>query len=122
MKGNSKKDWSTVLKMKPRSIIDAPKEETPFQIDENDNPINLGDIDIDDDVEIVPEEKNDTDSNVDEEVGAIDGAYVQDWHEGLLEEDNGNVYEDDDDYFTIMQCTLMTNLYTTYVLMCWNLC
>jgi len=39
MKDNSRKDWWAVLKMKPRSIIDAPEEDTPFQIDENDNPL-----------------------------------------------------------------------------------
>ena len=58
MKDNSKKDWWEVLKMKSRSIIDAPEEETPFQIEENDNPPNLGDINMDDDVEIVPEDEN----------------------------------------------------------------
>ena len=100
MKDNSKKDWWAVLKMKPRSIIDALEEDTPFQIDENDNPPNFGDIDIDDDVDIVQEEENDTDDNVNEEVDAIDGACGEDWHEGILEEDDDNVYDDDEDYFT----------------------
>jgi len=68
--------------MKPRSIIDALEEETPFQIEENDNPPNLGDIDMDDDVEIVPEDENDTGDNVDEEVDTMDDGYGENWHEG----------------------------------------
>jgi len=100
MKDNSKKDWWAVLKMKPRSIIDAPEEDTPFQIDENDNPPNLVDIDVEDDVDIDPEEENDTDDNVDEEVDAIDGGYGEESHDGLLDEDDDNVDDDDDDYFT----------------------
>jgi len=86
--------------MKPRSIIDAPEEDAPFQIDENDNPPNVGDINIDDDVDFVQEEENDTDDNVDEEVDTINGRYGEDWHEGLLEQDDDNVHEDGDDYFT----------------------
>jgi len=76
MKDNSKKDWWAVLKMKPRSIIDVPEEDTPFQIDGNDNPPNLGDIDVDDDVDIVQDEENDIDDNVDEEVDAMDARRV----------------------------------------------
>ena len=77
-----------------------PEEETPFQIDENDNPSNSGDIDMDDDVKIVSEEENDTNDNVDEEIDAIKDGYGEDWHERLQEEGDDNVYEDDDDYFT----------------------
>jgi len=81
-------------------VNNSPEDETPFQIDENDNSPNLGDIDMDDDIEIVIEEENDMDDNFDEEVDGIDGGYGEDWHEGLLEENNDNVYEYDDYYFT----------------------
>ena len=100
MKDNSKKDWWAVLRMKPRSIIDAPEEDAPFQIDENKNPPNLVNIDLDEDVDIGPEEENDTDDNVEEEVDAIDGGYGEESHVGLLDEDDENVDDDADDYFT----------------------
>ena len=80
---------------------------------------------MDDDIEIVIEEENDMDDNFDEEVDGIDGGYGEDWHEGLLEENNDNVYEYDDYYFTdsfFMQCTLMTNLCAACVFKCWILC
>ena len=37
---------------------------------------------------------------MDEDVDAIDCRYGEEWHDGLLDEDNDKVYEDDDDYFT----------------------
>lgn len=105
-----------MLKMDPRPIIDALEDKAPFQIDENNNPSNLRDIDMDDDVEIVPKEDDDTNDKDDEEADAIDGAYGQEEYQGLLEEDDDNLYENDDDYFTdslFMKLTLMTTLCVT---------
>ena len=38
------------------------------------------------------------DNNDDEEVDDIDGAQGKDGHQGLFEEDDGNLYDNDDDY------------------------
>ena len=73
---------------------------------------------MDDDIEIVLEEDNDVDDNDDEAVNAIDGAYGEEGHQGLLEEDDDNHYENDDDYFSdslFMQLTLMTMLCVTII-------
>jgi len=35
------------MKMKPRATADAPEEDIPFQVDENENPPELEDINID---------------------------------------------------------------------------
>ena len=59
MKDNTRKDWWAVLQMKSRSTIDAPEEEPPFQEDENENPPNLTDIDIKDDVDSISNQVHD---------------------------------------------------------------
>jgi len=46
--------------MKSALTIDALKQQPLFQVNENDNPPNLADIDIEDDVEIVAQQDNDT--------------------------------------------------------------
>ena len=106
MKDNSKKDWWAVLKMKARSIIDAPEEDSPFQIDEHDDTPTLGDVDVDDDVEIVQEEENHTDDGVEEEDDAVDVDIVEEDENDTCDsveeevEDDDNVDEDDDYYLT----------------------
>ena len=55
---------------------------------------------MDDDVPIVQEEENDMDDIVNEEIDAIDDGYGDAWHDGLLDEDDDNVDEDDGDDFT----------------------
>ena len=66
---------------------------------------------MDDDTEVIPEEDNDIDDNDDEELDAIDGAYENDRHQELPEEDDDYPYVNDGDYFSdsiLMQLTLMT--------------
>ena len=58
--------------MKARTIVDAPEEDTPFQVDETDNTPNIADVDVDEDVPIVQEDENETDDNGDEEVEAVE--------------------------------------------------
>ena len=50
---------------------------------------------MDDDVKIVLEEGNDMYDNDDEEIDGIDGAYREDGHQGLLEQDVDNLYDND---------------------------
>ena len=86
--------------MKAKSIVDAPEEDSPFQIDKNDNTPNLADVDVDEDVPIVEEEENGTDDNVDEEVVAVDDGSEDASHDELLDEDYDSVDDDDGDDFT----------------------
>ena len=100
MKDNTKKDWWAVLRMKARPIVDAPEEDTPFQVDENDNTPNLADDDVDEEVPIVEEDENETDDNGDEEVEAVEDGSEDASSDGLLDEDDYAVDDDDGDHFT----------------------
>ena len=46
IQGIGKKDWWAEIQMKPRATIDSLEEDIPLQVDENDNPPELEDIDI----------------------------------------------------------------------------
>ena len=73
---------------------------------------------MDDDIEIVPERDNDMDDNDDEEIDAIGGAYGEEGHQGLLEENDDNLYENDVAYFSdslFIYLMLMTMLCVTIV-------
>jgi len=70
MKDNTRKDWWAVLKMKSRPTIDAPEEGPPFQVDENENPPSLTDIDMEDDVDCISNQVHDAGDVDDKEKGA----------------------------------------------------
>ena len=91
-----RKDWRTVLKMKSRPIIDASKEELPFQADENDNPPNLLDIDIKDNVDIGNEQVDDIRDANDEEVVDIYSSSNEADNQGALQFDMDNLSDSDD--------------------------
>jgi len=60
--------------MKSRLTIDAPEEEPPFQADENENPPDLLDLDIKDNVDIENEQINDIRDVEDEEAVEINSS------------------------------------------------
>ena len=84
--------------MKPRATIDAPEEDIPFQVDENDNLPELEDIDIDQEGENVADMNDELECANDEE--ATDVHVVDDEEEqGSLDGDIDNMNDTDDDYF-----------------------
>jgi len=91
-----RKDWRTVLKMKSRPTIDASEEELPFQADENDNPPNLLDIDIKDNVDIGNEQVDDIRDANDEEVVDIYSSSNEADNQGALQFDMDNLSDSDD--------------------------
>jgi len=105
MKDNTKKDWWAVLKMKARPIIDAPEEDTPFQVDENDNTPNLADVDVDVDVPLVAQEENENEDNGDAEDEAVEDGSEDTSQDGLLDDDDDDVEDDDGDDFFSLSCT-----------------
>jgi len=68
--------------MKSKPTINAPEEEPPFQVDENDNPPDLVDINIEDDIYIVAKQVHDGGDADDEE--AEDVPNLGDGDEGAL--------------------------------------
>lgn len=97
---SNKKDWWAVLKMRPRPVIDAPEDDIPFQVEENEDPPSLGDMDIADDAEIVQEQDEELDDNEDDELDNDDTAYGADEFEGPQAEEPDDIYDSDDDYFS----------------------
>jgi len=59
------------MKMKPRATIDAPEEDNPFQVDENDNPPELEDIDVDQEGENVVDRHDELECANDEEANDV---------------------------------------------------
>jgi len=88
-----------MMKMKPRATIDAPGEDIPFQVDENDNPPpELEDINVDQKGENVADMQDELECANDEE--ANDVHVVDDEEEqGLLDDEIDNMNDTDDDYF-----------------------
>ena len=87
-----------MMKMKPRATIDAPEEDIPFQVHENDNPLELEDIDADQEGENV--------ADIHDELECANEAEANDVHiiddeekQGLLFDDIDNMNNTDDDYF-----------------------
>ena len=98
IQGIGRKDWWPVIKMKPRATIDSPEEDIPLQVDENDNPPELKDIDIDQEGETVADMNDELEYANDKE--ATDVHVVDEEEEqGSLDDDIDNMNDTDDDYF-----------------------
>ena len=84
--------------MKSRLTIDAPEEEPPFQADENENPPDLLDLDIKDNVDIENEQINDIRDVEDEEAVEINSSSHDADDEGDLQFHMDDLSDSDDDF------------------------
>ena len=84
--------------MKPRATIDPVEEEIPFQVDENDSPPNVEDIDVDEEGETVADMHNELECANDEEATDVHVVYDEE-EQGSSDDDIDNMNDTDDDYF-----------------------
>jgi len=86
------------LKMKSRPTIDASEEEPPFQANENENPLDLLDLDIEDNGDVENEQINDIRDVDDEEAVEINSSSDEADDEGNLQFHMNDLSDSDDDF------------------------